>query len=211
MFTICLSGLILLFASVTSDAQAQRRYRHIKKVRTEEGFVQNVKSSEKKNAEKEIMNPLIESSSVEPFFASAEPVIAEAEKAQASFEMASADNTLTIAPRKVNKLKKVTREKQSPASTERMLYTEKALGNSGLDKMERPENTQGKPGLAFIIIGSVFLVLGFVFMIVSIVLLGFGSFLGFLGLLILSIILLSLGISFLPIGIVKLIRYKRSK
>lgn len=211
IFYLFLSGLILFFASLTSDAQAQRRYRHIKKARTVEGFVQKVDPSEKKNAEKEIMNPLMETPSVERFVTSSEPVVADAEKAPVLLEMASADNTLAITPRKVNNRKKSIREKQSPASTNRLLYSEKAMSTVGLNKMVSPEKAQGKPGLAFIIMGSVFLGLGFIFMIISIVLLGIGSFLGFIGLLVLSIILLSLGTSFLPIGIVKLIKFKRGR
>lgn len=211
IFYLFLSSLSLTFAFLTSDAQAQRRYRHIKKARTEEGFVQKADPSEKKNTEKEIMNPLMETPSVERFVTSPEPVVADAEKAPASLEMASADNAPTIAPRKVGNREKSIREKHSPASTNRLLYSEKAMSTVGLNKMASPEKAQGKPGLAFIIMGSVFLGLGFIFMIISIVLLGFGSFLGFLGLLILSIILLSLGISFLPIGIVKLIKFKRGR
>lgn len=211
IFYLFLSSLTLIFTFITSDLQAQRRYRHIKKARTEEGFVQKVDPSEKKNAEKKITNPLMETPSVERFVTSSEPVVAEAEKAPVSLEMASADNTLTITPRKVSNRKKSIQGKQSPVSTDRLHYSEKAMSTVGLNKMASPDKVQGKPGLAFIIIGSVFLGLGFIFMIISIVLLGIGSFLGFIGLLVLSIILLSLGTSFLPIGIVKLIKFKRGR
>jgi predicted phage tail protein len=211
IFYLFLSSLTLIFAFLTSDVQAQRRYRHIKKARTVEGFVQKVDPSEKKNTEKEIKNPLIETPSVERFVTSSELVVADAEKTPASLEIASADNTLTITPRKVSNRKKSIREKQSPVSTDRLHYSEKAMSTVGLNKMASPDKVQGKPGLAFIIMGSVFLGVGFIFMIVSIVLLGLGSILGFIGLLILSIILLSLGTSFLPIGIVKLIKFKRGR
>jgi hypothetical protein len=210
-FNLCVLSFILLLASTSSDALAQRRYRHVKKARTEEGFVRKTKAAEKKNTENEPVIPIGETYTAEPLVKSPEPLNTEVKETFFSLETASADNALTATPGKSTKRIKSIVEKSDIGRTERQLFSNEALRNSGLNKMEHPENTQARPGLAFIIMGAVFLGVGFIFLISSIVLLGLGSVLGFIALLILSIMLLGLGASFLPIGIVKLIKYKRGK
>jgi hypothetical protein len=128
-------------------------------------------------------------------------------------EMASADNTLTTTPQKRVKFKKNPQEKPSIGKAERQLYSNKALTSSGLNKMANPEKTQGRPGLAFIIMGSIFMAIGLILLISGIYLTILGSFFGFGGLfvvlIVFGVILLILGSVFLPIGIARLVKYKR--
>ncbi len=204
---LSLLGTILFMVFILGEAQAQRRYKHLKKGRTEEGFVVKPKSHEKPDVTE------IKSSPAEPVTVSAEREneVNPASPSEELTETASVENKISAPAKKQSAVKALFKSETTIETANRLFFSNKAMASVGLDRMLSPERTKGNPGLAFLIMGAVFLGVGLTLFITSFFLLFIDDILGFVALLLVGLALMIVGAVFLPIGIVKFVKYKRGR
>lgn len=201
-------GTLLLIIFLTGEARAQRRYKHIKKARTEEGFLTPSKSSEKSKT-KEI-SPIGNETVTRT--ADLEQAVTAEIPFEKSEEVASAEKNIQIPVKKrPSSVKALFKNETTIETANRLFFSNQAMASVGLDKALSPERTKGNPGLAFLIMGAVFLGVGLTLFISSFFLLFIDDILGFVALLLIGLALMIVGAVFLPIGIVKFVKYKRGK
>jgi hypothetical protein len=213
---VTLMGLTLMILSllfIVDNASAQRRYKHLKRVKTEEGFTEtSVKNKQK------VKHPSIENQTVTHEIMTEEAIASEAEiineTAVASIEKKDKAYAITKEIKKI-KIKDLFKEDKLAVTAASMLYSNKALANSKLGRMLAPEKTnEMKPGVLFIIIGSVMAGVALIFWIVgTIVFLGSSgyNFPIYVVFIVLGVLLWFGGLAMIAVGIVKLIKYNRGR
>jgi len=204
--------MVLSILFVMDNASAQRRYKHLKRVKTEEGFTVSPTKNEQK------LNQPIEIPTVTGEIMHEKTVATEAdiiqETAVASVEKKDKASAAIKEIKKI-KVKDLFKEDKLAETAASMVYSNKALANSKLGKMLSPEKTgEMKPGVLFIIIGSIMAGLALIFWIVgTVVFLGTSgySFPLYVVFIVLGVLLWFGGLAMIAVGIVKLIKYNRGR
>lgn len=213
-----LSVVILAFMMtfLANDASAQRRYKHLKRVRTPEGFVQKTKKEkpaqnevrfENKAEQTPVTSEIIKEENevaVSETPAADQTAVATSENKKAKFKTAI----------KQVKVKDLFTEEKLAETASTLVYSSSALSKSGLGKMLSPEKTsEMKPGMLFIIIGSVMAGLAIIMWIVGTVVFlgaGYNAWIYIL-FIVLGVLLWFGGLAMIAVGIVKLIRHNRGR
>jgi len=208
-----LTLMILSILFVMDDASAQRRYKHLKRVKTEEGFAQIPPKAKRKLKQEPPAPPTVTGEIINEEITIVEADIIHGD-AVASVEKKDKAYA-TIKEVKKIRAKDLFKEDKLAETAASMVYSNKALAGSKLGKMLSPEKTsEMKPGVLFIIIGSVMVGVAIILWI-----LGTAIFLGSAGynfaiyvvFVVLGVLLWFGGLAMIGVGIYKLVKYNRGK
>lgn len=208
-----LAMMVLSVLFVVDNASAQRRYKHLKRAKTEEGFAETPVKTKQKVRQQPQETPTVTDEIMNEETAVTETDIIQ-ETAVVSIEKKDKASA-TIKEIKKIKVKDLFQEDKLAETAASMVYSNKALANSKLGKMLSPEKTsEMKPGMLFIIIGSIMAGIALTFWIVgTIVFLGTSgyNFALYVVFIVLGVLLWFGGLAMIAVGIVKLIKYNRGR
>lgn len=197
---------------VMQDASAQKRYKHLKKAKTEEGIL--VKTKTEKKSVKEAEPKELDSSPVTQQWVEEK---AEVEKTENDVTaVASSENKKASFVKQVKqvKVKNLFNEKELAETASSLVFSSKAISDSKFGKMLSPEKSaELQPGMLFIIIGSVLMGVAIILWVVGTVVFlssGYNAWIYIL-FIVLGVLSWFAGLALLAVGIVKLIKHKRGR
>lgn len=212
---IMLSIALLILG--TQDSVAQRRYKNRKLARTEEGIVVLPKKERKAKMESPTVKEAVEqkTETVEMDLVEETPTENErTDEINAEVKTEKNDKTSFVKTAKTIKVKDLYKEDKLAVIASSLVSSSKPLSKSKLATMLSPEKTsEMKPGMLFIIIGSVMAGVAITLWIIGsvIFLTSYYNYLLYVLFVVLGVLLWFGGLAMIAVGIVKLIRYNRGK
>lgn len=197
---------------VIQDASAQKRYKHLKKAKTEEGILVKNKTEKKTVKEAEPgelhLSPLTQQWVEETV---------QSEKTENDIDaVASNENQKASFAKPVRKVKvkNLFNEKEFVETASSLVFSSKAISDSKFGKMLSPGKTaEMKPGMSFIITGSVLLGVAIILWVVGTVVFlgtGYNAWIYIL-FIVLGVLSWFAGLALLAVGIVMLIKHKHGR
>jgi len=204
--------MLIAMLAFNSDASAQRRYKHLKRVKTPEGFVEITKTQKPVHVKPQTPQPAEAATVTETAQEQATPAPAPVD--ETAVASAEPKKTTLVRETKKVKLKSLFREKELAQTATSLVYSNDALAKSGLGKMLAPDKVGAlEPGMLLIILGSVMAGIAITMWVVgTVVFFGTGGNAAlYILFIVLGVFLWFGGLAMIAVGIVKLIRSRRGR